>query len=481
MTVLPTSKPPIFVPIRLDQLAIVQVGAALLALAALLFVPSVLNDGDTYWHLAAGQWMLDHGQVLQRDVFSFTHAGKPWDTHEWLSEIAMALAFRAGGWSGLLVLYAAAVAGAAAMLAGRVGRSLGAPVTLVILAFAFFSAAPSLLARPHMLALPIVIGWTIELLAARDGDRAPRWWLALVMVLWANVHGGYLIGFALLAAFGLEALMEGQGRYLKVVRDWGLVAVLCVVATLMTPHGLGGLTYPVKIMTMRTLNSITEWRAADFSQLTPFELSLLAALFICLSYGVRTGPVRALVLLGLLHMALQHQRQQILFAMIAPLVLAQPLAAALGQQGAPAVRRPVAWAIFGGLAAAFVALRLFNPVVRTDGPTTPLSALAHVPPSLAAQPMLNTYSFGGYLIFKGVKPFIDGRSDMYGDDHVRRELRIMTGDPKSLEQAVDQYHIAWTLLAPQEPLVRVLDAKPGWRRIYGDRFAVVHVREDGKP
>jgi hypothetical protein len=121
------------------------------------------------------------------------------------------------------------------------------------------------------------------------------------------------------------------------------------------------------------------------------------------------------------------------------------------------------------------------PVVRVDGEATPLSALAQVRPALAGRPMLNSYDFGGYLIFKGVKPFIDGRSDMYGDAQFQRFLRIRGGDRPSLDAAVRRYGVAWTLLQPGEPLVAVLDATPGWRRLYADRYAVVHERVAAAP
>jgi len=128
------------------------------------------------------------------------------------------------------------------------------------------------------------------------------------------------------------------------------------------------------------------------------------------------------------------------------------------------------------LAVSLAALRLAIPVTRPDDAVTPGAALAHVPPALAALPMLNNYNFGGYLIFRGVKPFIDGRSDMYGDEHFRRYLQVMACDPASLDAAIRQYGVAWSLLVPRDPLVRVLDVKPGWRRVYGDRYGVVHVR-----
>ena len=141
-------------------------GLAGFALAA--FSPGVLNDGDTYWHIRAGEWMLAHHAVLRADVFSATMAGAPWHTQEWLAEIVMALTWAAGGWAGIHLLFAAC-AGLTAALVGHFVRkrvdTLPAVLTVVL---GLCCVTGSLLARPHMLALPLLALWTAGLAAARE-------------------------------------------------------------------------------------------------------------------------------------------------------------------------------------------------------------------------------------------------------------------------------------------------------------------------
>src|SRR5438094_1374491 len=74
-------------------------------------------DGDTIWHVATGRWILAHGTIPATDPFSFSAAGHPWVTHEWLSEVLMALAYTISGWSGVMVLTAAAAATVMVLLA----------------------------------------------------------------------------------------------------------------------------------------------------------------------------------------------------------------------------------------------------------------------------------------------------------------------------------------------------------------------------
>ena len=457
---------------------LVIVAAALAGFWFVVFDPRALNDGDTYWHLAAGSWMLDHHQVPHADPFSFTHAGQPWVPHEWLSEIVMTLVWRAAGWTGVVVLFGLAVALSMALLLSRLARWMG-PVALAVTAWLCFGCMwVGLFTRPHLLALPIMIFWTGELLDARAARRPPPLWLAALMVLWANLHGSFVFGALVAAPLALEALLESWRDPWPVLRGWGLFAVACFIAVMLTPNGVEALIYPFQIMTMKTLNGIVEWRPPDFTKWTEFQAALLVTLFVCLSRGVKAPVFRVLLVLVILHMALQHQRHELVLALIVPLFLAEPIGRSFGRQAPQGLGAPLAPALLFALAVlVMIGVRAANPVVRVDAVNTPRTALEHVPSALLARPVLNTYSFGGYLVFRGVRPFIDGRADMYGDDFFSRHIRLMRADDAEFARAQAQYGLDWTVLQPGEPLARAMDRKPGWKRLYRDRWAVVHVRQ----
>jgi hypothetical protein len=459
--------------------------AGLLAFAFVLAAPQVLNDGDSWWHVAAGGWMLDHRSVLRSDIFSYTFAGRPWHAHEWLAEVLMAVAFRGGGWSGVVLLYGAAAGAAMAILARRLGRVLPPLSLTLVLLLAFSCMSPSLLARPHLLALPLLAAWTAGLLGARDSARPPPLAFAGLMALWANLHGGYIIGLALIGPFALEALVDARpDARVATARGWVLFGLASLAASLVTPFGLSGLLFPFKLLGMTSLAGVGEWRPMDFSHVGPLEIALVVTLYVTFQRGVRLPPVRLVLLLLLLHMALQHNRHQILLATIGAMLLAEPLAEPLGGALAPdrcatpsgAVRR-------GGLAAfaaavlALAGVRLAVPIVRVDSPSAPIAALDHVPVALRAQPVFNDYGFGGYLIARGVRPFIDGRTDMYGDAFTNAYFRAEQPDVARLDVLLTRWKVSWTLLAAGDPVVGLMDRRPGWRRLYADRYAVVHVRD----
>lgn len=447
--------------------------AAVLAFAAVAFAPQIFNDGDTYWHVAAGARMLADHAALTSDPFSYTFAGAPWNAHEWLSEILMALAYGAGGWGAVALLTAGAFALAAGLLCRDLGRWLAEPARAIVLVLALSCMAASLLARPHILALPLLEIWIAGLVIAREDKRAPSFALLPVMTLWANLHGGFVFGFLLAGLLGIEALVEDP-RW-ETFGSWALFGVASLAAAVLTPHFVDGLLFPFRLVAMTGLANVGEWQPASFASLQPFELVVLASLYFFLSRGIALPVGRVLIVLLLLHMALQHQRHQIVFAVTAPLLLAAPVARALAMRGVAAAQS-IAWAA-AALAAlvAVSAARLSLAVPHGAQAVTPDAALAHVPRDVIATPVLNEYGFGGYLIFAGVKPFIDSRAELYGDAFLKNYARIVAPDPAALAATLAKYRIGWTIFTPGSPAAATMALMPGWRRLYADEFAVVDV------
>jgi hypothetical protein len=124
------------------------------------------------------------------------------------------------------------------------------------------------------------------------------------------------------------------------------------------------------------------------------------------------------------------------------------------------------------------AVRIAVPVRLGDSPVAPMTALSKVPPAVRDQPGLQAYAFGGWLILKGVRPYIDSRAEVYGDAFRAQYQRLASGDAALFARELTERKIAWTLLEPSSPLVALLDRTPGWRRLYADRFAVAYVRAD---
>ncbi|MBD8619805.1 hypothetical protein IFT67_12815 [Sphingomonas sp. CFBP 13728] len=454
------------------------------AFAFTIVLPTLLLDGDTGWHLATGAWIVAHGSVPTHDPFSFTAAGRPWVAHEWLSELAMYASYRAAGWTGLNLLTGAAMAALYALVAHEICRWMSIRASIVALLLTAPGIAPSLLARPHILALPLLAGWLIALLHARERGRAPSLVLVLLMLVWANAHGSFIFGLALAAVFALEALIAAAPADRRaVVLGWGIFGACSGIAALATPAGFDGIVFPFYVNGLKLLAHLGEWQPANFSTFAAPEAILLATLFFVLAKPVRIPPVRLLLLLGVLHLALQHTRQEIVLVVVGVLILAEPIgrawtpATATVARISPTARRDTyrtGLAVLA-IALALVAYRIAVPVARTNSPGVPAAALRRLPPSLRTQRVFNEYSFGGSLIFAGIRPYIDGRSDMYGDPFTLDYIAILGGDAARWRAANAKWKFGWTILPQHSPLAKRLDHDPAWRRIYADDTAAIHV------
>src|SRR5258705_13227712 len=129
----------------------------------------LLIDPDTMWQITVGQWISDHRAVPETDIYSFTMRGQPWISTQWLAQGLFAKAYAIAGWSGPVVLPASAIAATVALLAKFLSRQLSQSTTLVFVAAVLALTVPHLLARPHVLAMPIMVLWAGELIAAAHG------------------------------------------------------------------------------------------------------------------------------------------------------------------------------------------------------------------------------------------------------------------------------------------------------------------------
>jgi hypothetical protein len=467
---------------------------ALLAFARALAQPgALLHDPDTYLHIASGRWMMAHWALPAHDPFSYTSAGAHWPVPEWLAEFTLAAVYIAAGWGGLVLITIACFAVSLGLLTRFLLRSCEPFSALIAVALGAAMVEPHLLARPHVLALPLLVMWSGILLSARDATEAPPFWLLPVMALWANLHGSFLFGLGLAVFLGAEAVALGP-RAVEAPR-WGRFIALAFVASALTPNGIGGLVEPLRLMAMPALQaSFIEWRSPDFQQFQPLEIWLLGLMTLSLTTAIRLPWLRVLLLLTLCHMALAHTRHADLLGLVGPLVMAGSLGPQLARYirseppslvgrlaarlGDPAAVPAIALA-FGVMLAISLPV-LARPIARADDPVTPASALDAASRLRITGHVLNSEGFGGYLIFRGVPTFIDGRIELFGNTFLAHYVDALNGDARALRDLLNEWEVHWALLEPDQPAAQLLAHLPGWRPVYNDARAVIFER-DGSP
>ena len=439
---------------------------------------TIFEDGDVGWHVAAGRWMIAHGQVPMTDPFSYSAFGHRWVAHEWLGEVIMGGAYNLAGFTGVALLVVPSLSALMLILALELGRWLRAGEVAAILTAVIVVLIPFLLARPMVLTWPFLAFWTVALMHARERHRAPPLWLALVMLVWVNMHASFALGLLLIGPFALEALIEEPDKK-RVVIGWGTFGVACLVAALLNPNTMTALLIPFGAFASSYINLINEFKPTDMSFTPWFEYSLLFLLGLCLLRGVRVPAVRLVMVLLLLHLAFQHMRHQALFIIVAALVLARPLGREAPKELAERSSMPPArLALIGSLTfLVLIGIRLAYPLPAPNSERNPTEAIAAVPADLRTQRVLNSYSFGGPLILNGIRPYIDGRTDLYGEPFVLDFQAMLEGNAAKYAAAMQRWNFRWALISPKDPyLLRLLETDPRWNRIRADRYAVTFVR-----
>jgi hypothetical protein len=466
-----------------------------LLIFSVVFVMSqyFLADPDTYWHITSGKWMLLEHRLPEHDIFSHSVFGREWVNSEWLAQIILAATYLLTGWRGLVLLCGIVVAFTFVLLYKFLARDLRATVAMGASAISLVFALSHFLARPHLLTLPIIVVWTALLSRASTENRRPSLWLLPLMILWANLHGGFTLGLLLAAGFGLEATIAAYStERRRVIVEWLSFWVGALLAGCITPYGydcifqtyyalaLGEVLH--HIGEMRPMNPYTEYHQ---------EIILMGLVAMALIFGVRIGLVRVLMIVLLLQLALQHMRGLAIFALVLPLIVAHPLRQQFTFLRPSADSTPLfdvhrlrplvtAIALMATLALAGVlgtAYVIWRPDEAPPDYFAPAAALDHAMKARVSGPVFNDYDFGGFLIFRGIPTFIDGRTLLFGKEFAGNYFNAVALDGGSkLDQLADAYRVTWTLLRAKSAAALHFDYSPGWRRIYADDVAVIHVR-----
>ena len=465
--------------------------ASTLVALAVLTVRSRFNDPDLWWHLRTGQIIWNRRAIPQTDLLSCTTGQHAWVPHEWLAQLSMYVAFRAGGYSGLMLWFCVAVV---ALLVTQYilcylyscnakAAFLGALVT-------WFFATIGLSIRPQLLGFLFLACELLILHVGRCRDR--RWFYLLppLFVIWVNTHGSFFLGMMVLAAVlvsGSFQVSAGllQSRPFDPARRNTLrcVAGLSAVGLFVNPVGIELLTYPLRtIFDWRMqLGAVTEWQKLSFEDSRGFGLLVLAGgmLLIPLIRGTVLYLDEAALLAVTFGMAVLHQRFLFAWGVVAAPILCRQLAD-MWERIAPARDRVLPNAIlilvsFGAAIAAFPSPASLAAQVRRENP---VEAVDFIQRTHLSGRMLNDYVYGGYLSWALPEQmvFIDGRSDVYAWTGVFEDYgrwATLRDDPNRL---LDTYQVAWCLLSQSAPLARVMRYLPGWSERYSDSQSAIFTR-----
>ncbi len=467
------------------------------------------TDPDFYWHLKTGELIAQSGAIPTTDPFSYTFGGKPWVAHEWLTELLFYWTARAGGFDALRLLPAIAAAANFMLLYLIARRLAGKDLTAVVATACFYiPMLMSITLRPQLFTFLFFSAYLLVLVDFKY-FRSTRllWLLPVLMLAWVNLHGAFMLGIALLAAF---IAMECGNRWLFPVRHsrgsqrLGLlfmVSVATLAVTLINPQGLRILLYPFETVAMEASRGlISEWHSPNFQELQPraslacviawivvtvyarrkpdLTEMLLPLLLVVAGLGAqRHLPLMAAVLLVFFCAMLRHVRPSEILAR--SLVWRHRSHATDGQQVTRAQAGVVHLLVLAGMVLAALAGTLRT---EREGETSKFVAHGAANYLLAHDingRMLNDYDLGGYLIYRlwpRHKVFIDGRADLYGDDFLKAYFKVDRAG-EGWEKTIDGQPIDIVVFARDTPVRQLLLASGKFREAYSDAYHTILLRD----
>jgi hypothetical protein len=467
-------------------------------------------DTDTWWHLKAGKVTLESGRILQTDLFSHTRYGSDWVNHSWLSQVILYWLFDHFSYAGLGLWMGGVVAAAFVFVYLQMEGDPFSRAFVLVLAAATSSVI--WVARPQLLSflLTAVVAYILYLFKWRGVNRL--WLLPPVFVLWVNLHAGYALGFMVLAAFVagevfncVWRLIGGGGTEedspLMPWRGIGMivgVALLSALLLVINPYGIRMWTYYLDTVGIGALQDfIQEWQSPDFHPLYthPF-IWLLLGTMAAIGLSGRRADGTDLALVGMFaYASLLAGRNFGPFALVVAPVLSRHVSAILARWGGAGrwrlfSNRPVR-PVKGAVNLVLLLVVVLVAVAKVWLPLTPafneqeqreslpVGAAAWILENRPEGEMFNPYNWGGYLIWSlypeyGV--FVDGRTDLYGDELLRQYLRVQLGRP-GCDEILTTYDVNFVLTYPDDALSMRLACSGEWREIYRDDVAVVWEHE----
>ena len=494
----------------------------------------LLGDAGIGWHIRTGQLILATHAIPRVDPFSST-TGQPWFAWEWLYDV---LAGRLDSKAGLngVVLFTALIIAATFAWTFRLLLRRGTNV-LVALLLVLLAASASMihfLARPHVVSWLFTVAWfwileTSERRCAGHSDSAetsatqvhrPRllWLLPLLMSVWVNVHGGFLVGFVLLAIYWCSAVWQcfrlKEDRFDDFLqklqagrRVWALTltGILSAAVTLLNPYGLKLHVHIYRYLSNRFLmDHIDEFQSPNFHYVAQ---KCFAGLLLLTLVGLATkrrevGVGQGLVVLFAVYSGLYAARNIPVSSLLLILVIGPWLSDAMDRLAALRRRGSVSTHFFQRMEAIEFSLRghlwptaavLLSCWIASHGGRLgatplmeaqfsakrfPVAAVNYLDKQNVPGPLVSMDYWGGYLIYRlypRVRMVVDDRHDFYGEEFLKSYLKMVRVEP-GWEDFLQQHQAHCVLVPKDSALANILLETPAWQPIYSDDVAVAFVR-----
>lgn len=455
----------------------------------------LFKDPDIFWHMTVGEKIWRTGSLPHVDEFSHTFLGQPWIAKEWLGQLFFYAAYAGAGWRGVVLLAATVSALTYALLFLTLARNMRLTIAVGISTAAYIFSMDQFNLRPYIFAYPLIILWVAGLLRAVESGAAPSLLLLPVLALWANVHGSFTFGLAIAAALAAEAFLNSSAdRRRETAQRWAIFLGAALCFACLTPYGYGSMLTTFQVFVGNdALNYIPEWMPLTLEALSVNNAIIFSLLFLAIFYGTKIPAWRSMIIISVTYMMFRHVRFIALFSIVVPILLLTPLTSQF-----PYLRltdqireQPLFFAGIARASSRFIyplgfmiiigaaTFGAYGPQVSPRPNMTPAGAVDYIYKEHLTGNVYNFYAFGGYLIFRGIKTFVDGRSDqLFGNGFLTRLVRITRESPEDFIPYLDEYNVSIALVVPGHLDTQELERSSHWQMVYSDNVSVLFRKRD---
>lgn len=466
--------------------------------ASFLLGPRMFGiDSDLGRHLAIGEHILNTRTIPTEDIFSHTMTGTERPPYEWLTQVFFALAHRVAGLDGVALVVSLVIAVTFTFLYIQATKYSRLPITSLILTILAMSASSlHWLPRPHVMTFLFLALLLERLETLQRGADVPIWQFPLLMLLWVNLHGGFIFGFfvwlAYLAGWVWDKWIKKSDPDNTIWRQLLRGFLLAGIASTLTPGGLGSWRAVLNNRSRFILSQTVETMPPDMGQAGTWPFFLLVALSIVFLLMARKQAKTSHIFLlgGMAGLGFFMARNIPLFAIAAVPVLSiwakEPLRTwnkwITFEERITELQKPIQgvfWPVLLGLGC--ITLIVGRQAVRKDAlfhfdqrvfPTQAVEWLEEHPQS---GKMFNEFNWGGYLLYRlwpYQRVFLDSQTDFYGEALMREYEQILTAS-EGWENILAFYDVSWTILSHDARLSGILQERADWEMIYEDETAII--------
>ncbi len=463
----------------------------------------LLTDGDTGFHIRAGEWMLQNLKFPTQDLFSFYVPTLPWSNHSWLSEVIMGGLHLLAGLRGVAALYALLISLLGYFLFRILNRISGNILAASLIGtLAFINTISHWHARPHIFSMLFMLIWLDGISQYLNQNKRWIFWVGPgAMLFWVNLHGGFLLGFVILGIIliGLVFEMgwnrdENHSAKISQFKHLGILLLTLIPIACMNPDGVHGLLYPLQMMKNQELmRSVDEYLPPNFHLPTFFVFQVFIFLWILLA-GIKVNKLRAhevLLEVLFLKMALFSKRHVPLFGLVSAYILTPHFAIAFNHGTGSFIKhfrrlsarlqsiqlrsRSGVWAIAGGAILLGLVFLRHEPLAF-EYEKFPVKATDHLLAHPIKGNMFNDSGFGGYLIYRlwpQYKVFAYGYNDIRTLNRAKDYFSIILLK-EHWEDVLKTQNISWLFISRHSVLNRMVENDPKWKPVYSDDLACIY-------